>query len=122
MHVTVRRNCFTGLPTPDCYTLYLQRPHFACNVALLIPLWVEASAPWLPPQAFEDGMTQEDIKEYTQMDPWFIAQMWELHQVPRRSPSASWARSASFPPDCHQLRLTAVGCVPIELQQGIKAR
>lgn len=32
-------------------------------------------------QAFEDGLTQADIKEYTQMDPWFIEQLWELHQV-----------------------------------------
>ena len=32
-------------------------------------------------QAFEDGMTQADVREYTQMDPWFIEQLWELHQT-----------------------------------------
>jgi hypothetical protein len=32
-------------------------------------------------QGFEDGLTQADIREYTQMDPWFIEQLWELHQV-----------------------------------------
>ena len=34
-----------------------------------------------PGQGFEDGLTQADIREYTQMDPWFIEQLWELHQV-----------------------------------------
>jgi carbamoyl-phosphate synthase large subunit len=32
-------------------------------------------------QGFEDGLTQADIREYTQMDPWFIEQLWELHQA-----------------------------------------
>lgn len=26
-------------------------------------------------------MTQAEVREYTQMDPWFIEQLWELHQT-----------------------------------------
>ena len=32
-------------------------------------------------QAFEDGFSQEDIFEYTKIDPWFVAQFWEMHQA-----------------------------------------
>ena len=32
-------------------------------------------------QAFEDGFSQDDIFEYTKIDPWFIAQFWEMHQA-----------------------------------------
>ena len=32
-------------------------------------------------QAFEDGYSQEDIFEYTKIDPWFVAQFWEMHQA-----------------------------------------
>jgi len=32
-------------------------------------------------QAFEDGVTQEEIFEYTKIDPWFLAQLKELHDV-----------------------------------------
>lgn len=32
-------------------------------------------------QAFEDGFTQEQLFEYTNIDPWFLAQMGELHQA-----------------------------------------
>ena len=32
-------------------------------------------------QAFEDGFTQDQIFEYTKIDPWFVAQFWELHQA-----------------------------------------
>lgn len=32
-------------------------------------------------QAFEDGFTQDDVFEYTKMDPWFLAQFWEMHQA-----------------------------------------
>lgn len=32
-------------------------------------------------QAFEDGFTREEVREYTQFDPWFLEQMWELHQT-----------------------------------------
>ncbi len=36
-------------------------------------------------------MTQADIREYTQMDPWFIEQLWELHQA------ETWLRTKSLP-------------------------
>lgn len=26
-------------------------------------------------------MTQAEVREYSQMDPWFIEQLWELHQT-----------------------------------------
>jgi len=32
-------------------------------------------------QAFEDGMTEDEIFEYTSIDPWFLAQMKDLHDV-----------------------------------------
>lgn len=32
-------------------------------------------------QAFEDGVTEEEIHEYTNIDPWFLAQLGELHKV-----------------------------------------
>lgn len=32
-------------------------------------------------QAFEDGVTPDEIFEYTKIDPWFIAQLAELHKV-----------------------------------------
>jgi carbamoyl-phosphate synthase large subunit len=32
-------------------------------------------------QAFEDGFSQDQIFEYTKIDPWFVAQFWELHQA-----------------------------------------
>ena len=32
-------------------------------------------------QAFEDGMTEDEIFEYTSIDPWFLAQMKDLHEV-----------------------------------------
>lgn len=32
-------------------------------------------------QAFEDGITQDEIFEYTKIDPWFLSQLAELHQV-----------------------------------------
>jgi carbamoyl-phosphate synthase large subunit len=32
-------------------------------------------------QAFEDGMTEDEIHEYTSIDPWFLAQMKDLHEV-----------------------------------------
>lgn len=32
-------------------------------------------------QAFEDGVTEEEIFEYTKIDPWFISQLAELHRV-----------------------------------------
>ncbi|GAB4823138.1 hypothetical protein N2152v2_010184 [Parachlorella kessleri] len=32
-------------------------------------------------QAFEDGVTPAEIHEYTKIDPWFIAQMDQLHKV-----------------------------------------
>lgn len=32
-------------------------------------------------QAFEDGFSQDDIFEYTKMDPWFISQFWEMHEA-----------------------------------------
>ena len=32
-------------------------------------------------QAFEDGVTEEEIHEYTKIDPWFLAQLGELHKV-----------------------------------------
>jgi carbamoyl-phosphate synthase large subunit len=31
-------------------------------------------------QAFEDGSTEEEIFEYTKIDPWFLSQLGELHQ------------------------------------------
>ena len=32
-------------------------------------------------QAFEDGYSQDDVFEYTKIDPWFVAQFWEMHQA-----------------------------------------
>lgn len=32
-------------------------------------------------QAFEDGMTKEELFELTKIDPWWLAQLEELHQV-----------------------------------------
>ena len=32
-------------------------------------------------QAFDDGYTEEEIHEYTKIDPWFLAQLGELHGV-----------------------------------------
>jgi len=32
-------------------------------------------------QAFEDGITEEEIFEYTKIDPWFLSQLGELHRV-----------------------------------------
>lgn len=32
-------------------------------------------------QAMEDGVTEEEVYEYTKMDPWFISQLGELHRV-----------------------------------------
>lgn len=32
-----------------------------------------------PPQAFEDGMSKEELFELTNIDPWWLAQMEELH-------------------------------------------
>ena len=32
-------------------------------------------------QAFEDGMTEELLHEYTKIDPWFLAQLGQLHQT-----------------------------------------
>ncbi len=48
---------FNNLPHPNTLTLGLQL------------------------QAFEDGFSQEDIFEYTKIDPWFVAQFWEMHQA-----------------------------------------
>ncbi len=36
---------------------------------------------WRGAQAFEDGMSQEQLHEYTNIDPWFLAQLGELHQT-----------------------------------------
>ena len=41
-------------------------------------------------QAFEDGMTEEQLHEYTKIDPWFLAQLGELHQT------ESWLRGQSL--------------------------
>ena len=41
-------------------------------------------------QAFEDGFSQEDIFEYTKIDPWFVAQFWEMHQA------ESWLKTQSL--------------------------
>ena len=32
-------------------------------------------------QAFEEGVTEEEIFEYTNIDPWFLAQLGEIHKV-----------------------------------------
>ena len=32
-------------------------------------------------QAMEDGMSQETIFEYTNIDPWFLSQLGELHEA-----------------------------------------
>ena len=32
-------------------------------------------------QAFEDGFTEDEIHEFTKIDPWFLAQLGELHAV-----------------------------------------
>lgn len=32
-------------------------------------------------QALEDGLTLEEVHEFTKIDPWFLAQMGELHQA-----------------------------------------
>jgi len=45
---------------------------------------------WRGAQAFEDGMSQEQLHEYTNIDPWFLAQLGELHQT------ESWLRSQSL--------------------------
>ncbi|KAK9835186.1 hypothetical protein WJX81_004384 [Elliptochloris bilobata] len=41
-------------------------------------------------QAFEDGMTQDQLHEYTKIDPWFLAQLGELHQT------EAWLRTQSL--------------------------
>jgi len=32
-------------------------------------------------QAFEEGITEDEIHEYTKIDPWFLSQLGELHKV-----------------------------------------
>ncbi len=32
-------------------------------------------------QAFEDGITEDEIHEYTKIDPWFLSQLGEIHKV-----------------------------------------
>jgi carbamoyl-phosphate synthase large subunit len=32
-------------------------------------------------QAFEDGITEDEIHEYTKIDPWFLSQLGEIHTV-----------------------------------------
>lgn len=53
-------------------------------------------------QAFEDGLTEEEIIEYTSMDPWFISQLAELHQI------ETWLRGRRLtdlsPEDFRQLK------------------
>ena len=41
-------------------------------------------------QAFEDGMSEEQIFEYTSIDPWFLAQLGELHAAEQ------WLRTRSL--------------------------
>ena len=41
-------------------------------------------------QAFEDGMSEADIFEYTAIDPWFLAQLGELHATEQ------WLRTRSL--------------------------
>ena len=45
---------------------------------------------WGAAQAFEDGMTEAQLHEYTKIDPWFLAQLGELHQA------ETWLRSQSL--------------------------
>ena len=40
----------------------------------------EATCCWAR-QAFEDGMSEEQLHEYTKIDPWFLAQLGQLHQA-----------------------------------------
>ena len=41
-------------------------------------------------QALEDGLSLEEVHDFTNIDPWFLAQLGELHQA------ESWLRSHSL--------------------------
>lgn len=68
-------------------------------------------------QAFEDGVTEEEIIEYTAMDPWFIAQLAELHQV------ETWLRGRNLseltPTDFHQLKTRGFSDAQIARSIGV---
>ena len=44
-------------------------------------MWLTRCAALWWVQALEEGMTTQEVHEFTNIDPWFLAQLWELHQA-----------------------------------------
>lgn len=61
-------------------------------------------------QAFEDGMTKEELFELTNIDPWWLAQMEELHNIEGCAAAAAlrdmlWGMRARPGGDCARCKL-----------------
>ena len=78
-HVTSRSSCQRYKSHASAVICW--RPRGTAAGAVTRPCLLLALTRHLRTQAFEDGFSQEDIFEYTKIDPWFVAQFWEMHQA-----------------------------------------